>query len=439
MKKALSDNGFDYIIMDEKLTRFGAVETIAEGKLYAKFLKENRGKFDGVIISLANFGDENGVYYAIKDAGVPILVQAYPDELGKMDFQHRRDAVCGKLAICNVLRQAGIKYSLTKKYAVNPLSKDFAEDLRVFAGTCRIVKGLKQFTIGAIGARTTAFKTVRIDEIAMQNKRINVETIDLTMLFDLMDGFQGDVLEEKKNYLRTVASFGKFPDIKVENLARLSLALDKLIDNYGLDALALRCWNEFQEKYGIVPCMVMADFTEKGIPVSCELDVNNTIMMRALTLASNEPVMLLDVNNNYDEDIDKVILFHCGPAPVSMLEGKCCVGEHLLFKKTLGDGAGVGLLLGKVITSDVTLGSFKTENGKLWSFATEGDLTDDKFDENFFGVGTVFKKSIGSSNDMLNYMSTNGYRHHVAVAKGKWNISILDAFKNYLGYEIEII
>ena len=41
------------------------------------------------------FVDENGAITALRDANVPILMQAYPDEIGKMDFAHRRDAFCG--------------------------------------------------------------------------------------------------------------------------------------------------------------------------------------------------------------------------------------------------------------------------------------------------------------------------------------------------------
>ena len=46
MIKALEDAGYGYICMDENLTRYGAVETITEGKLFADFLKENEGKYD---------------------------------------------------------------------------------------------------------------------------------------------------------------------------------------------------------------------------------------------------------------------------------------------------------------------------------------------------------------------------------------------------------
>ena len=200
MCEVLERNGFGVLVMDENKTRYGAVETIEEGKAYAAFLEEHRGEFDGVIVSLPNFGDENGAYYALKDAGVPILMQAYPDEFDKMDFQHRRDSLCGKLAMCNVLRQAGIKYTLTERTAVSPLSKEFEKDLIDFAATCRVVKGFRSFNVGAIGARTTAFKTVRVDEIALQRHKINVETIDMSYVFAIMDSLTEEELKAKEEY-----------------------------------------------------------------------------------------------------------------------------------------------------------------------------------------------------------------------------------------------
>ena len=45
---------------------------------------------------------EKYLFAALQDAGVPILMQAYPDEIGKMDFKHRRDAFCGKFSVTDV-------------------------------------------------------------------------------------------------------------------------------------------------------------------------------------------------------------------------------------------------------------------------------------------------------------------------------------------------
>ena len=263
MVKACEINGYDYIIMDEALTRYGAVETLAEGKAYAKFLDEHRGKYDGIILCLPNFGDENGASAAFADIDVPVLVQAYPDEDGKMDFDHRRDAFCGKFAMCNVLRQLNIKYTLTKEFCVHPLSDSFAEDLRLFAGTCRVVNGMRRVNIGAIGARTTAFKTVRCDEIAFQNRRINIETIDMSLVFDRMDKVDPVLLEAKKKVYADLSDFGKYPPEKLENISRLGVVIDGLIEEFDLHAIAIRCWNELQTKYGIAPCLILGELNER--------------------------------------------------------------------------------------------------------------------------------------------------------------------------------
>ena len=85
----------------------------------------------------------------------------------------------------------------------------------------------------------------------------------------------------------------------------------------------------------------------------------------------------------------------------------------------------------------MTVGSFKTEDGQLCAFVTEGKFTNDEIPENFFGMGIVFEKE--DANDMFNYMAANGYRHHVAVTKGNYAKAVKEAFDNYLGYNIDLI
>ena len=107
MQKAVKDAGFHYLIADADMTRYGAVESRQEGRAYAEWLKLHRGEYQGVIMCLPNFGDENGAVAALEDCGTPIFIQAYPDEIGKMDFEHRRDAFCGKFSIEDVFHQYG--------------------------------------------------------------------------------------------------------------------------------------------------------------------------------------------------------------------------------------------------------------------------------------------------------------------------------------------
>ena len=259
------------------------------------------------------------------------------------------------------------------------------------------------------------------------------------MVFTIMDSFTKEDLQERIAYYKNLVKFGSYPEIKAENIARFGLAMDKLIKDYSLDALAIRCWDELQKRYGIAPCIVLGDLNEKGIYAACELDISNSIMMRAVGLAADFPVMLLDVNNNYGDAIDKAIFFHCGPVPKSLMAEQGHVEEHLMFKKTYGEGSGVGLSVGKIATNKITVASLKTENGEIHSFITEGEITNDPIEKAFFGCGMVFKKDDGDANKMMLYMGENGYRHHVAITKGEWKKSVYEAFKKYLEINIDII
>ena len=439
LRKALASQGHEALFLPEGSTRHDAVGSPKEGVVYAEFLAAHRGEVDGVVLSLPNFGDENGAVAALRDAGVPILVQAYPDEPEKMGIHERRDAVCGKLAMCNVLRQAGIPYSLTSDFAVAPKSKAFAADVRRFAALCRVVKGLRAFNVGVIGARTTQFKTVRIDEIAFQRRGVNVETLDLVDVFRLMRAAGDREVAAKRRELEAYARQTPCCAKRVDALARLAVALDSVIGDYGLDSVAIRCWDEFQTEWGLSPCVVMSLLNDRGFPAACETDVDNAVMMRAVGLAAGEgaPVAVFDVNNNYRNAKDKAIFFHCSAVPRGMLRGKGLMDNHPILGKTMGPDTSVGVYNGKMKPGPITVASLRTEDGRLRGFVTEGEITALDPGRGFFGTGFVFKKSDGDMNGLFNYMAENGYRHHVAFAYGRNAAVVREALVKYLGYEID--
>ncbi len=434
--EVIKESGNDYICMDESKTRYGAIETREEGELFAQFLKENEGKFQGIILSLPNFGDENGAVVALRNANVPILVQAYSDELGKMDFAHRRDAMCGKFAMCNLLRQAGIKFTQTTDFVSKPSSESFKKDLLNFERICRIVDGMKNFNIGAIGARTTAFKTVRVDETTLERAGINVESIDLSEVFARMRNVDTALLPKVKEEILKTTDFGSWPEEKLDNIAKLQIVLEDIIKEYNLQSIAIRCWSEFQTEFAFAPCTNLGILNKKGIAAACELDIYNAIMMRALSLAVDDGVALLDFNNNYGDEKDKAIMFHCGPLPMNMMDGKGETVEHLMFKKTYGDGTGVGVNKARILPGAITFGSFKTENGKMMAFVSDGEFTEDSFDKEFFGSGKVVKKE--GINDICVYMAENGYKHHIAIALCDCKDAVKEAFEKYLNIEVKV-
>ena len=435
MIKAVTDAGFDYLIMDKDATRYGAVETREEGRIYHDWLESHRGEFDGVILCMPIFIDENGAVTALQDAGVPILMQAYPDEIGKMDFAHRRDAFCGKFSVTDVFCQYQIPFTVLKPHVVHPLSEAFQENLKEFASICRVVGGMKRFNIGAIGARTTAFKTVRYDEVTLQRYGINVESFDLSELIFKVQKMADDdprVLA-KAERLRHYTNCRLVPSKAMATLSKISVVIDEYIETYHLDAITLRCWNEMETILRVCPCVLLSELNDRGIVASCEIDLCSAITMRAMNLASGLPTACLDWNNNYGNDEDKVILFHCGPVAQTLMEGKGTVTEHKMFIK--GDpGSGWGSNEGRIKAFPMTFSNCKTEDGKLYIYESLGEFTGEPIEKGFFGCGGVAK--IPDLQNKLITLARNGLKHHTTVGVGNMKAILDEAFGTYLHYEI---
>lgn len=435
MSAAVAEAGYEYIIPDSGMTRYGAVETRDEGYLYAEWLKSHSGEFDGVIMSLPNFSDENGAVAALRDAGVPILIQAYPDEIGRMDFEHRRDSYCGKFSIEDVFHQYGIAFTVLEPHVVHPSSPAFAQNLRDFAAICRVVNGMRRFSVGCIGARTSKFKTVRFDEITLQKYGITVETFDLSDLFwrvsQLRDG-DPDVLI-KRVKLTEYTDFSLVPDEKLTTLAKVSVIIDRYIKEFRLDCIALRCWEEMQTVLGVAPCVLLSELNDRGIVASCEIDLCSAINMHSMQLASERPTACVDWNNNYGDDPDKVILFHCGPIAQSLMTEKGRVTDHKMFAKA-NPGCGWGSNEGRIAAFPMTFSNCKTEDGKLTFYIGEGAFTGEPIESEFFGCGGVAE--IGGLQKKLLTLGRNGFRHHTAVGVGHMELVLREAFTYYLGYDI---
>ena len=438
MQRQLNSLGHEVLILDADATRYGAVETPQEGEIYANFLRANRGKFGGVIVCLPNFGDETGAVAALQEAGLPIWIQAYPDEYDQMGPALRRDSFCGKISIMDVFRQYGVKFTALKPHTVKPGSERFKANVDEFDRICRVVGGVKGMVVGAIGARTTPFKTVRIDEVTLQRHGITVETFDLSDVFLRMKAVKTEdtTYAEKTKVLRAAASWEGVPERAFDNLVRLGVTLDKLTEEARLNALAIRCWTEMQQQMGISPCVAMGALNDTGLASACEVDLGNAVAMTALHLASGEPIGLLDWNNNYGDEDDKCILFHCGPLPASLMDGKGHITDHAILMNAVGEGNGYGCNVGRIKPMEFTFGSLMTDEGNIKMYLGEGSFTRDPLPANFFGVAGVAK--IRNLQDVLLHVGLNGHRHHVSITPSRVKDPLVEALGHYLNFEVSL-
>ncbi|MCC6697523.1 MAG: L-fucose/L-arabinose isomerase family protein [Candidatus Hydrogenedentes bacterium] len=437
MTKLLKKLGYPVVVLKPEDTKFGSVETWSDAKKCADLFKKHRDKIDGVIVTLPNFGDERGVADTLKLAGldVPVLVHAWQDDAAKMTIKHRRDSFCGKMSVCNNLRQYNIPFSLTRRHTMDPATPAFEEEVHSFAATCRVVKGLRSCRIGAIGARPAAFNTVRYSEKLLQESGISVETLDLSEVFGRAARMKDNdaQLKERLQAIKGYTNTKGVPEQALLKMAKLATVIRNWMTDYDLDATAIQCWTSMEEFFGVVPCTVMSMLSDQLSSSACETDVAGTISMHALALASQSPSFLLDWNNNYGDDPDKCVCFHCSNLPKSCFNDTKMDYQEIIAG-TVGKDNTYGTLYGRIKAQPMTycrVSTFDTE-GRIAAYVGEGRFTDDPIDT-FGGFGVA---EVPDLQGLLQFICQNGYEHHVAANHSQAARAVYEALEVYMGWDV---
>lgn len=425
------------VALPQSATKNGSVETWEHSKECADLFRKHREGIDGVLVCMPNFSDEKGVADSLKlaDLHVPILVQAYPDDPITLPLERRRDGFCGKISVCNNLRQYGFRYTLTTDHTTDPKSEQFKEDFRKFLGVCRVVKGLKNLRVGAVGARPNAFNTVRFSEKLLQQSGISVKTIDLSELFGKAGRLANDdtkvkgKLKEIKDYIPT----GGIPEEPLVRMAKFGLVLDEWIAYQDTQATALQCWDSIQQNLGINPCTLMSMLSNKLMPSACEVDITGAVSMYALTLATGKPSALVDWNNNYADEKDKCVFFHCGNWAKSFYPDFTMRNAEILAT-TLGEENTYGAINGRVPPGPMSFARITTDDtaGIIHAYTGDGMITDDPLDT--FGSRAVV--SVPNLQKLLKHICTYGFEHHAAFTNAHAAEIIHEAFGNYMGWDV---
>jgi L-fucose isomerase-like protein len=352
-----------------------------------------------------------------------------------MTIRDRRDSFCGKMSVCNVLTQYGIPYSLTRRHTVSPRHESFREDVNRFLAICRVVNGLRTARIGAIGARPAAFKTVRYSEKILESAGISVEPIDLSEVLGRIARLADDAesTQQKLSDMRAYVSTDGVPESALIKMAKLGVVMDHWMTEVDVTVSAVQCWTSIEEYFGIVPCTLMSMMSNDLAPSACEVDVCGTISMYALALAAQSPSALLDWNNNYGEDPDKAVCFHCSNLPKHFFQDVRMDYQEIIAG-TVGRENTYGTCVGRVRASPMTFARFSTDDqtGTIRGYVGEGRFTDDAL-ETFGGAGVV---EIARLQDLLQFICGNGFEHHVAASLSSVATVVHAATTRYLGWDI---
>ena len=437
MMRAIEKAGMECVVLGPEQSKHGAVETREEAKRCAALFQQNRDRLDGVIVALPNFGEERAIADTLRlaDLRVPVLVQATPDDPRKMTIAYRRDSFCGKMSACNNLRQYGIPYSITTLHTETPDSPEFAKDLEQFAAVCRVVKGFRNLRVGAIGARPTAFNTVRYSEKILESQGISIETLDLSEVLGRIERMKDndDHAQAKLAAIKKYVDSSNVPAAALLKMAKLGAVVDRWMAATEVTISAVQCWTSIEENLGIVPCTVMSMMSNELLSSACEVDICGVLGMHALQLASGTPSALLDWNNNYGDDPDKAVCFHCSNLPKHFFQDVRMDFQQIIAG-TVGKENTFGTCVGRVKAGAMSFARFSTDDtaGVMRGYTGEGAFTDDPLNT-FGGAGVV---QIPHLQRLLHYICENGFEHHVAANFSTVAGAIHEATTRYLGWQM---
>jgi L-fucose isomerase-like protein len=434
----LEELDIEPVILDPGDTVGGAVETWEDAKKCAALFDEHRKRITGILISLPNFGDEKAAVDAVKLSGlrVPILVHAFPDDLDALSPDRRRDAFCGKISVCNNLYQYGYPYSVTRRHTLRPNSDGFRQELTRFGRVCAVVHGLRNARLGAVGARPNAFNTTRYSEKLLEDSGISVQTVDLSELL----GMAGKLSDEDPRVQERVAEIQAYlktdgvPHVALVRMARFGAALDEWMQALDIHATAIQCWNSLQSNLGANVCTLMSMMSQRLMPSACEVDVTGAVSMYALQLASGTPSALVDWNNDYGDEDDKCVLFHCGNWPRSFYSQEPAMEYAPILGSTLGNENTYGVIAGRVPAGPLSFARVSSDDrqGCLKAYVGEGRFVDDPLDT--FGSRAVIE--VPGLQDLLLHICTHGFEHHAAVSRSQSAAVLEEALGTYMSWEV---
>ena len=256
--KVLRAAGATVVVPSAKDTPVGTVATIDDAIKVGRMFREQG--VEGIVVSAVNFGDEQSVAIAIKEAGlaVPILIVGCHEEEVLTPTTERRDSFCGLLSIGEALRQMGLPYSVPEQPICFPTDASFAGTAERFAAVCRVVGGIRKARYGQVGTRPEAFWTCRYSEKALQTLGPTCVTVDLSEIFAAVWAMKpGAAVTRVINDMKKTIDCSAIPAEVVEKIAKFEIVLKKFAADNKLDALAVQCWQSLQANLGICSCTTM--------------------------------------------------------------------------------------------------------------------------------------------------------------------------------------
>jgi L-fucose isomerase-like protein len=235
------------------------------------------------------------------------------------------------------------------------------------------------------------------------------------------------------NAIKSYVDVGSTPAQALMKMAKLGAVIDGWMEETSVAISAVQCWTALEEYFGVVPCTLMSMMSNELMSSACEVDICGVIAMHALRLASGTPSALLDWNNNYGDNPNKAVCFHCSNLPKHFF-ANVNMDFQAIIAGTVGKENTFGTCVGRVKSGAMSYARFSTDDytGRIRGYVGDGQFTNDPL-ETFGGAGVV---EIPRMQDLLRYICEKGFEHHVAANLSTVSSVVYEAATRYLGWDL---
>jgi len=367
----------------------------------------NSKSVDAVVLHFATFPVGSMIPALVRRVNAPVILFANPEQPAEGGLWEQ-NSFCGANMASFVMRKLG----LPTRFAWGK-PEDATKALAPCLDTIRAEKALRDARIGLVGGRVPGFYTSNIDELALRRKfGTTIEAIDLVEVFELAKHLDS---KDAKRGLDIVHKSAKSVCAATEDELKLAgnllAAFLKTAEKYKLTSLAIRCWPEMSDLYGIAPCAVIGMLNDAGLPTSCEGDMPGAVSMVIQKALAKDSIPVFMDFISFDETDNTGVVWHCGAAPSKL----CRNFDETTFRKHMRVDGGDK----KGLTNDFSLKPGRVTVCKLDEY--EGGyrmliFTGTALDTDKFIRGNPLRIKFDTPvKSIVNTIMKKGFEHHYSV------------------------
>lgn len=320
---------------------------------------------------------------------------------------------CSVPELANVFNRSGIDYEFVTGYLDEPAVWNEIHD---WIDAANVAKVMANNRLGVLGHYYCGMLDVYSD-LTKQSAAFgtHIEILEMCEVKKYRDAVTDAEVEEKiKEFQSTFEVIDTCEQFELVRAAKTSIALDKLVENHNLGAMAYYYEGETANEYENIVTSVIAGktlLTGKNIPVAGEYEVKNAQAMKIMDAfgvgGSFSEFYAMDFND------DIVMLGHDGPAHFGIAEGNVQLVPLPVYHGKPGKGLSIQMT---VKHGPVTLLSVVEGKDDVFLLVAEGESVPGPVLQ-IGNTNSRYRFSIGAR-AFMNEWSKQGPSHHCAIGVG---------------------